>query len=397
MAAYTVDVELTLTGAIMQALAAVAGAQGLGAVSAAVAKVEAGFAGWTAVLVGGAGIAIGASVMGALVAIAGQADKTKDAIARLHLQNLPTVEFQANVSHAASLGTKLGVKPDVAQDVMNKLQSMVLDPVSARSMLEPTLRMGKILKSFGKGGVEQVYPIVRMLEETGLTDPGRKKDLDKVMERLGKVLVQSGGTINPQQIQLGAVYARSARYGITSPEALSEEHPFLTDIFPHYLQMAGKSGQGGGGAALMSGYTKTVQGILHKKSIAAMGEYDLLDQGGVKGEHLAAINPYEWTQQVLVPALKAKGLTDCSRKIQKSSKPSPRFSVPGWPPIRLSNSQCKAAAIEATRLPLSNIRKKSADLAASKVLRLYRKSLRLRPWSAFQLNGQLYGLTLAAP
>jgi hypothetical protein len=60
----------------------------------------------------------------------------------------------------------------------------------------------------------------------------------------------------------------------------------------------------------MSGYTKTVQGILHKRSIEAMGKYGLLEHGEVKGEHLAAINPYEWTQQVLVPQLKAAGLTD---------------------------------------------------------------------------------------
>jgi hypothetical protein len=318
MAAYTVDVELTLTGTIMSALAAVAGAQGLGAVSAAVAGVEAGFARWSSVLVGGAGVAIGASVMGALMAIANQADKTQDAIARLKLQNLPTVEFEKNVEAASQTSAKLGVKPDIAQDAMTKIQSMVSNPEAARRVLEPVLRMGKILESFDKGGVEQVYPIVRMLEETNLiTDPGRAKALNVILERLGKTLVQSGGTINPTQIQLSNVYARTARYGYTSDEALLKTpHPFFTDILPYYAQMSGRAGQGGGGAALMSMYSK-VHGMGLSKSSKAMARVlGLLEDSGQLSEaEKFDVNPYEWVQTTLVPAIKDKiGLTDSKKQ-----------------------------------------------------------------------------------
>jgi hypothetical protein len=317
MPAYKVDVELTLTGTIMDALKLVAGAQGLGMVAAAVSKVEAGFAGWRSVLVGGAGIAVGASVLGALWAIAKEADKTQDAIAKLRLQNLPTAEFEKNVTTATATGMKLGVKPDIAQEAMNKIQSMVSDPERARAVLEPVLRMGKILESFHKGGVEQVLPIVRMLEETNLiTDPGRAKDLDKIIERLGKTLVQSGGTINPTQIQLSNVYARTARYGYTSPEALAQEHPFFTDVLPYYAQMSGRAGQGGGGAAIMSMYSKVHGMGLSKHSKAIAGTLDLMGEGGqLKGADKFDLNPYEWVQDVLVPAIKEKmGLTDSKKQ-----------------------------------------------------------------------------------
>ena len=208
---------------------------------------------------------------------------------------------------------KLGVKPDVAQEALNKIQSMVSDPERARAVLEPVLRMGKILESYGKGGVEQVLPIVRMLEETNLiTDPGRSKDLDKIIERLGKTLVQSGGTINPTQIQLSNVYARTARYGYTSPEALAQEHPFFTDVLPYYAQMSGRAGQGGGGAAIMSMYSKVHGMGLSKHSKATMTQLGLEGEGGqMKGAEKFDLNPYEWVQDVLVPAIKDKvGLTD---------------------------------------------------------------------------------------
>ena len=63
-------------------------------VALAVSKVEAGFAGWRNILIGGAGIAIGFTVIGALKAISDQADKTQDAIAKLRLQNFLRRSFK---------------------------------------------------------------------------------------------------------------------------------------------------------------------------------------------------------------------------------------------------------------------------------------------------------------
>ena len=311
MAEYRVAVDLVLTGEIMAALAAVAGAQGLGGIKSAVTNIQEGFEGWTAALIGGAGIAVGVSVIGALSKVADAAAKTQDAIAKMRLLGLPDEQIRKGVETAQQVGMRVGAPPDVSQEMLNRIQGIVRDPEHSRALLEPMLRMGVILRQHGKDW-KSVDPILKLLEETNIaTDPGRAKDLPKVLERITKAIEATQGTVTPEALQLATVYARTARYGFTTPEALAQPHPFLTDILPMYVQMSGRAGQGGGGANIMAEYTKTVQGILKGASVGEAQKLGILDKTGfLKDSHLASINPYEWTQQVLVPALKAQGLTD---------------------------------------------------------------------------------------
>ena len=82
----------------------------------------------------------------------------------------------------------------------------------------------------------------------------------------------------------------------------------------------GNSGTGGPGNALMSAFAKVVQGQMPNKAaheFANMGlATSLKDLKGsastqvdILGSKLFQSNPYEWVQQVLMPALAAKGIT----------------------------------------------------------------------------------------
>lgn len=316
MPVYNVAVELTLTGAIADALAVVA-ARFVGLNTAAL-EVGKSIQGWGTALRGVATALGGAGILGAFKEISEHYNKMADAIGRMGLQGADPSALKSASEWAAIVARRVGVKQEAAMTELNALSYYTADQNIAKRLLDPVLRMGIVLRSAGGQtlGTNQITPIMKLMEETGLlTDPTRQADLDKVLERLTKSMAAAASgpgnkVITPLMLQQAGVYMRAARYGITTPEALAMEHPFLTDILPFYAQMAGGQAQTGGGAGLMSMFTKTVQGTLSKKSIAEAGRLGLLEGGHIKGEHLANINPYEWVQQFLVPALKEQGLTD---------------------------------------------------------------------------------------
>jgi hypothetical protein len=310
MASYDVAVNLVLTGGIIAALETVS-VKMLG-IHAATMKVQQGITGWGAALTGFTAALAGAGIVKMMYDISTHADKTANAIARMKLQGMPTTEIDRNITAARGIGIELGVGMGEAMETLNRLSAFTKSPEVARNILKPVLQMGQVLEGLGKeGGVERVEPLIKLLEETNLLqDPKRKGDLDKMFERLTKTMSAQGGTVTPEQVQLAAVYMRAARHAITSPEALSQEHPFITDILPTYLQMTGRSGQGGGGSALMSMYSKVHGMGLSKFSKQVAKSLGLLEGGHLKNVELFDINPYEWAQQELVKQLKAHGYTD---------------------------------------------------------------------------------------
>jgi hypothetical protein len=176
----------------------------------------------------------------------------------------------------------------------------------------------------GRLGGESAYTVAKALETKGaVRTPGEFTDQANLMT---KAIVASGGKITPQDFLGTFKYGRSATMGW--------DNAFTYTILPTLIQemksSAGTGGAGGPGNALMSVYDKVINGKIAQKDLPIWQQLGLLDAskivrtktGATKGVLPEAVrgwdvfqrNPYEWTQAVLMPALRAQGIIDPAKQ-----------------------------------------------------------------------------------
>ncbi len=162
----------------------------------------------------------------------------------------------------------------------------------------------------------------------GMEIKGVTQDLGKFqhyIDGMAKAVNVFGDTLRPTD------YYEMFKYGRAATNALSDE--FMLKTAPTLAQELGGSSAG---KALSSFYTQFVGGKMSNKSLAQLEEYGLLTDkskiiktktGNVKGilpgalmgqEYLQPGNtdPYAWVNNVLIPQLRKKGITDPA-KIQE--------------------------------------------------------------------------------
>lgn len=321
MAVYDVAVRMTLEGGLAGALAVIT--SHMIGMRSHTAAIQQGFESWRPALLGVVGIFAGGAIVKGLMDIAASADKVYDRFAQMRMQGQSWTDIQKNYSEAFRVSGVTARPVDAVLQQMKEMSYYTSDPETAREMTE---RMSKLETVYhaasGKSAEGQIIPIMKVLEEAGimrkgLVDPTKRKHLDIIIEGLTKDIEATGGLVTPAQIQQSFLYARAARYGWVTPRALESENPFLTTVLPYMIQTYGTahSAQSGPGAALMSEFTKNVQGILSKGSAREARELDIFEgktggkfgiRGHFKRPDLFEENPYEWTQQVLWPQLEKK-------------------------------------------------------------------------------------------
>jgi hypothetical protein len=158
----------------------------------------------------------------------------------------------------------------------------------------------------------------------GMEIKGVTQDLGKFnhyIDGMAKALNVFGDTLRPTD------YYEMFKYGRAATNALSDD--FMLKTAPTLAQELGGSSAG---KALSSFYAQFVGGKMSNKAVEALQEYGLIDQskviktstGNVKGvkpggivgqEYLqpGATDPYAWVNNVLIPALAKKGVTDPSQ------------------------------------------------------------------------------------
>jgi hypothetical protein len=161
----------------------------------------------------------------------------------------------------------------------------------------------------------------------GMEIKGVTQDLGKFnhyIDGMSKALNVFGDTLRPTD------YYEMFKYGRAATNALSDD--FMLKTAPTLAQELGGSSTG---KALSSFYTQFVGGKMSNKAVEALQEYGLIDPskviktstGNVKGvkpggivgqEYLqpGATDPYAWVNNILIPALAKKDVTDPS-KIQE--------------------------------------------------------------------------------
>jgi hypothetical protein len=174
-------------------------------------------------------------------------------------------------------------------------------------------KINYVLNSFtgGRAG-DQSYDLAKALEIRGATRSTAM--FQDQADLMAKAIIASGGKIGAADFQ------STFKYGKTAATQWSDA--FTYTILPTFIQeMKGRSGASGGGAGnpLMSFYQAIVGGTMSNKGAEEFLKLGLINKndviftktgsvkglrpGAVKGQAEFQQNPYQWTQDFLVPAL----------------------------------------------------------------------------------------------
>lgn len=274
-------------------------------------RVTGAFGGWrTAILA--AGSALTASLL-----FRGLEDVAKAGMGVNHQMEMmkqagmSNAEIQRSMAQAMQTsGTVLTTTVTENLKHINELRTAFGDTTSALQHLDELSKANTILNSIKGGGQDQVWELVKSLEGKGLTyNPA---EFSKYIDTMTKVTQVTGGKVTPE------MFFQAFKYGRTATLGWSQEFVGgpLGRLIQEYSGGGASSGgaSGGPGNALASAFAKIVQGQTSKTSAQ---EFERLGLGvakhikgsaqsqlsNVSGRDLFMANPYEWVQQVLMPAL----------------------------------------------------------------------------------------------
>jgi hypothetical protein len=172
----------------------------------------------------------------------------------------------------------------------------------------------------GRGAGDQVFDMAKALEIKGASmDP---QHFNALLNDMVKAAVASGGRV------LGSDFLSAFKFGRTATQGWSDD--FVKSILPTLIQemkgAGGFSGALGPGNALQSAFQAIVGGVMSNKAAEEFAHLGLLKSGavirtttgsikgirpgGIQGSKEFQANPYQWVQDVLVPALDKRGITD---------------------------------------------------------------------------------------
>lgn len=189
----------------------------------------------------------------------------------------------------------------------------------ARMALPVVSRIQAVLAASSEAKVsgnskDLAYSMAKALDVIGAGTS--REAFEQQAELMSKVIIATQARVTPEMFKSFFVYSRQAAPG------LSNDYKY--GIVPTLLQeMAGSSGGGGGskglGPAEAAFFRITNQGYINKKSLPELVSLGLVDPrtalktttsgttvGAMTGSDLATSNPFKWTMDVLVPALKKK-------------------------------------------------------------------------------------------
>jgi len=196
----------------------------------------------------------------------------------------------------------------------------------ARMALPIVSRIQAVLAASSEGQIsghskDLAYSMAKALDIIGAAQD--KQSFDKQAEMMAKVVVATQGRVTPEAFKSTFQYARQAKY------RLNDE--FKYEILPSLIQENASGGGGGGGSRgvgpmLAAFYRWSNQGYINKKALPELMSLGLVKGGtalqtttqgttvgSFRNSDLAASNPFQWVQQVLVPALKHKYGANLSR------------------------------------------------------------------------------------
>ena len=220
-----------------------------------------------------------------------------------------TTTIAENLKHLNELRYAFG-HMDVAENYLNRIS-----------------KANSILNSVKGGGQDQVWDLVKSLEQKGIT--ANPTEFMRYVDIMTKAVESSGGRVTPRQFFQAFQYGRTAMLGW--------DETFVGQYLPRLIQSMAGSGSGGRmgpGNALMSAFAKIVQGQMPKVAASTFRQFGLADgvrhipgssqsETLIHGRGLFQKNPYEWVQSVLMPSLAAHGIKSQQQIIETISRMFP--------------------------------------------------------------------------
>lgn len=306
---YKVGVSLVMTGNFAQVLGTLS--QQLLGVNAKVKELEGGFGRLKLAITGALGVFAGVKVLETMGTMVKYGDQL------VHQQNLLALAGakQKEVQEATAKAYEVSARVQTANVAevlkhITELRYAFGDLNKASQVTEMTEKANSVMQGvasqYGRTipNDENVWSVVKSLEMTNKTvDP---TEYGSYLDTMTKLYTASGGKITPQQIFQAFKYGRTA--------AQDWDQQFIGGALGRAIQnLGGGSGGGGGragpGNALMSAYAAIVGDQMTKKAAGQFKGLGMYQGHKIAGADLFQKNPYEWVQQVLVPSLKAKGIT----------------------------------------------------------------------------------------
>lgn len=140
-------------------------------------------------------------------------------------------------------------------------------------------------------------------------------------DMITKAIIATGGKVGASDFLSAFKYGRAATSGWDDKFA----YTILPTLIQEMKSRGGSGAAGGPGSSLMSMYAAVVGGTLTQRSLAVWQKLGLLDSskiimtkdghakgvapGGIAGSEIFQRNPYQWTREVLMPAMMKAGMT----------------------------------------------------------------------------------------
>lgn len=251
-------------------------------------------------------------------------------VSRMQQMGMTAQDMRASESAAwaASKATPTASPTDALDTIMH-LRMVFGHTAEAIQNLPTVLRMEGVLSNAGLKG-DQSYEIAKSLEMIGATKTPAM--FSAYADAITKGIVAAGGKVTAQD------YLSAFKYGRTAAQGWDKS--FIEFYLPTLIQeMKSRGGSGGAsggpGNPLMSMYAAVVQGTVPQKALAVWDKLGLIDQskvvwtkthsmkglepGGIKGWQDFMVNPFEWAQKDLLPALVKAGYTTHAQQLQAIS------------------------------------------------------------------------------
>ncbi len=314
---YRIGVSIVLANGVSPVLAIIA--RDMLGLRAPIGAIERSFGRWTTAIGATAAILGGSAIIGGLAAIAKHGGAVNHQLELMKIAGMDNAEIQDSIAQAMkTTGSVMTTTLSENLAHIRELRYAFGETSTAMQHLDEISKANAILNSIKGGGKDQVWELVKSLEQKGLTY--KPEEFSSYVDTMTKVIEATGGKVTPEMFMSTFKYGRTAMLGW--------DEAFVGGALPRLMQSmatgggAGGSGSGGPGNALMSAFAKVVQGQMPKKAAQNWEEMGLTPGGvqhiegssqslvpKISGADLFMANPYEWVQQVLMPALAAKGIT----------------------------------------------------------------------------------------
>lgn len=324
MDVWKIGVAMSLTNGMSPVIAIIA-ADVLG-LKGKVNEVEAAFKAWKPAIMGAIGVLTGSAMIAGVAKLAGYGSEVNHQLELMKTAGMANVEIQQAMAQAMKTSRDVQTTTYAGNlEHIRELRYAFGQTAEANQFLSGVSQSNAILNAVKGGGHDQVWELVKSLEQKGLTT--NPQEFMDYVNRMTQVVEATGGKVTP------AMFMQSIKYGRTA--ALGWDEDFIVGALPRLIQSMSGGGSGGGragpGNALMSAFAKVVQGQIERKAAEEFNRLGLAtDYHPIKGSSQAmvnitgakqfAANPYEWVQTVLMPALKANGITSQTDVIQEISR-----------------------------------------------------------------------------